>query len=439
MLLGNTETSKTIFGRLSPCVFLIFIRGLNCDGFRSTRSLPQRHRPAGGRNTQTGDRLMMSHEHGTQGTSHGETGRQGGRASRTRALGWLAVGAAGLAVSLALLPQALLGPAARTQVDRMHPFLVESAEANHIANTRVEAVQIWVCDVCHLTQVTLTDGTTRVIATGDAGGGGTQTVSQGQEWGATVAGVFGGKHAPQSTDLIGQTADVYANYLDRCYGPGTNAAMITGAYTTTDISGDIGSEARDGSEPCNAGGGVAPTRLAHGAELLGSILTSTGAFTDGVAAPRPRPYLMARGSTLNNATAQSTTLSITYLDQAGASSTTTQTVSIPAGTSTTEVMVALAAGDTGVSDITALTRAPAVTAVATVQLYAAEQGTDLIARYNTTMTTWPPAVSTTQMVTISQFRGTVANQALGRSVAVIGELGTDPKSTHPNSNHNSIS
>src|SRR3989338_7586033 len=399
ILLGNTESSKTIFGRISPCVFSIFNRGLNLDGFRSTRSLPQRHRPAGGRNTQTGDRLMMSHEHGTQGTSQGETGRQGGRASRTRALGWLAVGAAGLAVSLALLPQALLGPASLTQVERMHPFLVESAEANHIANTRVEAVQIWVCDACHTIEVTLTDGTTRVVAAGSAGAGAVQTVSQGQEWGATVAGMFGGKHAAQSTDLIGQTADVYANYLDRCYGPGTNAAMITGAYTTTDISGDIGSEPRYGSEPCNAGGGVAPTRLAHGAELLGSILTSTGAFTDGVAAPRPRPYLMARWSTLNNATAQSTTLSISYVDQAGNPSLATQVIAIPAGTSTNEVTVTLESGDTGISNITIpTTRAPAVTAAVTVELYAAEQGADLIARYNTPMTTWPPAVSTTRMV-----------------------------------------
>src|SRR3989344_5348094 len=142
--------------------------------------------------------------------------------------------------------------------------------------------------------------------------------------------------------------------------------MIPGAYRT----------------PCNAGGAVAPTRLAHGAELLGSLLTSTGVFTNGVAAPRPRPYLMARWSTLSNATAQSTTVTITYLDQAGASSTTTQTVSLPAGTSTTEVMVALAAGDTGLTDITALTRSTATTAVVTVYLYAAEQGADLIARYN---------------------------------------------------------
>jgi hypothetical protein len=157
-------------------------------------------------------------------------------------------------VSLALLPQALLGPASLTQFDRMHPFLVESAEANHIANTRVEAVQIWVCDVCHLTEVTLTDGTTRVIATGDAGGGGAQTVSQGQEWGATVAGMFGGKHAAQSTDLIGQTAEVYANYLDRCYGPGTNAAMITGAYTTPRSAGGPDGAAVGPSRATRVGG-----------------------------------------------------------------------------------------------------------------------------------------------------------------------------------------
>ena len=211
----------------------------------------------------------MNDEHGTRGPSHGETGRRRGRASRPRALGWLLAGAAGVAVSLALLPQALLGPAWPTQVERMHPFLVESAEANHSAGRLVEALQIWVCDVCHTTQVTLTDGTTRVIASGSGGGGGTQTVSQGQEWGATVAGMFGGKHAVQSTDALGQTAEVYANYLDQCYGPGTNAAMITGAYTT----------------PCNAGGGVAPTRLAHGAELVGALLTSPGGVTHRGARP----------------------------------------------------------------------------------------------------------------------------------------------------------
>ena len=97
-----------------------------------------------------------------------------------------------------------------TQVDRVHPFVVGTAEANHTFDTRVESVQIWVCDACHGVAVSLTDGSVRLV-TRNGEGGTFQTVSQGQEWGATVAGMFGGKHGSAFTDPLGQTSEAYTN------------------------------------------------------------------------------------------------------------------------------------------------------------------------------------------------------------------------------------
>jgi plastocyanin len=134
-----------------------------------------------------------------------------------------------------LFPQKTLA-----SLEKVHPFLLTSAVANHVPNTQMEAVGIWLCDHCHNTFVDLTDGSTRQIGLSSLSGGGNQTVSQGQEWGPTVAGMFSGKHAAAESDALGQTVEVYSTYLNTCYGPGTNAAMITGANM----------------RPCRSGGGT---------------------------------------------------------------------------------------------------------------------------------------------------------------------------------------
>ena len=157
------------------------------------------------------------------------------KSNRLTLFKWASGIAAGLGamilVSAFLINEGILPTPPVTELENVHPFLITEAEANHLATMVVEAPQIYVCDHCHGVVVTLTSGTLRRIATdggdslpGAIGGWGVatngaadQTVSQGQEWGATVAGMFTGKHAAGSSrDEFGQDMQIYASYLDDC-------------------------------------------------------------------------------------------------------------------------------------------------------------------------------------------------------------------------------
>src|SRR3990172_1937500 len=198
-------------------------------------------------------------------------GSQGIRRSKR---GWItAAGLSGLLL-LSFLSSLFLLPSTETPENLVRPhynlFRIESASANHRTDTMVEAVQIWICDTCHAVGVTLTNGVgrqvsgialtpanpnpcnvdgatdipgTSVTGAGDIGANNNacQVVIQGGDWGPAVAGMFNGKHANQSfTDALGHDANVYVNYFNNCYGPGTTFDQVTGA---------LGS-------PCRSGGGI---------------------------------------------------------------------------------------------------------------------------------------------------------------------------------------
>jgi len=100
--------------------------------------------------------------------------------------------------------------------------------------------------------------------------------------------------------------------------------------------------------------------------FMGSVVTSTGAFTDGDAASVPLPYLIAQLST-SLAASETTTFTINYIDQDGNPATAPPFTINNTTPLNTDIIVPLAAGHTRIQNITSITNSPTTTTAATVQ------------------------------------------------------------------------